>query len=150
MPKLMLRLSTLVAAVSEHAAAATRTLKNKGPCTSGGPNIGRNAYGSPSYFSINHSSSVTSLICNNYIRNLYNKETWQASFLQLFFKSSWIRAKRAPAVGRAMVRFRGFRDKLILFGNRMKETIYPATAPPSQSMLGSLSGGQFGSPERLR
>ena len=79
MRKLMLMLFLLVGAVSAHADPVTMTLQNEGPGTSGGPNIGGNAYVYPYYFSINNSSSLTTLICDDYVHDVYNNETWQAN-----------------------------------------------------------------------
>ncbi len=71
----------LMLAAGQTAQAGTVTLKmvSVGPGSAGGPNIGGNVYVYPYYFSINGSSSLTPLICDDYNHEVYLNESWTAT-----------------------------------------------------------------------
>jgi hypothetical protein len=68
-----------LAAGISHATTVTLKLINEGPGSSGGPNSGGGAYTYPYYFSINSSTSLTALMCDDYTHDVQNGESWTAN-----------------------------------------------------------------------
>lgn len=74
-------LLVLAVALAQVAQADTVTLKlvSVGPGSAGGPNISGNDYVYPYYFSINGSSNLTPLICDDFNDTVYLGESWNAT-----------------------------------------------------------------------
>lgn len=68
-----------LAAGISHATTVTLKLVNEGPGTSGGPNVGGGVYTYPYYFSINNSTSLFALMCDDYTHEVWNGESWTAN-----------------------------------------------------------------------
>lgn len=80
MRKLLLILFMFAVAASVHADTVTLTLQGVGPePTNGGPNSAGGAYVYPYYFSIDNSSSLTALICDDYNDSVKVGESWTAN-----------------------------------------------------------------------
>jgi hypothetical protein len=68
-----------LAAGISHATTVTLKLMNEGPGTSGGPNVGGGVYTYPYYFSINNSTTLFALLCDDYTHEVWNGESWTAN-----------------------------------------------------------------------
>jgi hypothetical protein len=76
---LLIILAVLAVATFALADTATVTIVNVGPGSVGGPNVGGNVYVYPYYMSVNGSSTLTPMICDDYAHEVYLGESWTAT-----------------------------------------------------------------------
>ena len=108
----LLLVTVFLLVAGQLALADTVTLKlvSVGPGSAGGPNIGGNVYVYPYYFSINGSSSLTPLICDDYDHEVYLNESWTATTSKISDQAGFLTPLPDPPAPSALTKLQAYEE----------------------------------------